>query len=162
MGNIGRLACAAIVIALSVACSLLDSKAPGYLSLEEAEQRVGFEVRLPSYIPSDVQTTYVLELQDSGADSTVIATYYRNDSKRGVLRVMQARSGEVTSIDGAEKLSIGEARVFVGYPSDPNEIVVQAYVDGLFFSVEYLTSLSRPSEELRSEALDVITSILDP
>jgi hypothetical protein len=141
----------------------LGAQGPRHYSLQAAQLRSDFEIRLPSYVPPDVQETFFLDVQDSGPDAVVTATYYKTESNRGVLRVTQGRSLEVISIGGAERVSIGHANVFVEYPfgSDPNEIVVKAYVDGLFYSVEYLTGLSRPAEELRSEALRVVTSILD-
>ena len=133
------------------------------VTVEQAERRTGLDVILPSYLPPDVSPKFGLELQGPRDDPQVVASYFRDDTHLGVMRLTQERAGlEIISIGGADKLSVGRATVFLYREGrDPGEIMLSASFDGRWVSLEYLAGEPRPRTELEMDILNVLQSLLD-
>lgn len=84
-----------------------DDTLPQTINLEEAKNKVEFEVEVPSYLPEDYELDHIQYIPE---DSSIVI-YYENDRGRDVLVALQrpyTKPDEEPRIFGQENVTIGD------------------------------------------------------
>ena len=139
------------------------------VTLEEAESLLGFEVKLPSFLPeatSPAPALYVGFVEPGQVDWLEAAFAERDTATATGLRIRIMQSPGDMPVSGSEEVKIGDTSVQLDANLSRSELWASWTQAGMRFDAEFVwlrdgQPESRITEEMRNDALRTIRSMIE-